>query len=125
MCEGAADKIETRARCSSESCLLAGIETQLFADSGGFQAESSGICRVCARARRSLHSPTLTSQLADEGGSRALGWEKDAARTASVCQATLSGESFSSQNCADEVGRHVSPGTCIKKSCFKVNCCLQ
>lgn len=70
MCEGAADKIETGARCSSESCLLTGIESQLFADSGGFQAESSGICRVCARERHSLHSPTLTLpslQLEGEG----------------------------------------------------------
>lgn len=48
MCEGAADKTETGARCSSESCLPIGIETQLFADSGGSQAESSGICRVRA-----------------------------------------------------------------------------
>lgn len=115
MCEGAADKIETRARCSSKSCLLAGIETQLFADSGGFQAESSGICRVCTRERHSPHSPTLASQLADGGGRRALGCEKDAARTASVCRATLSGRSFSSRNHADEVGRRVSPGTCIKE----------
>lgn len=45
-----------------------------------------------------------------------LGWEKDAARTASVCRTTLLGESLSSQNRADEVGRRISPGTCIKKS---------
>lgn len=86
MCEGAADKIETGARCSSESCLLTGIETQLFVDSGGFQAESSGICRVHTRERHSLHSPTLTLPgLQMEGGRRVLGWEKDAARMVSAC----------------------------------------
>ena len=46
-----------------------------------------------------------------------LGWEKGAARTVSVCRTTLSGGSLGSQNRGDEVGRHISPVTCIQKSC--------
>lgn len=117
MCEGAADKIETGARCSSESCLLTGIESQLFADSGGFQAESSGICRVCMREAQPTLPYTGSLQLADGGGRRVLSWKKDAVRMASMCWTTLSGGSLSSQNLVDEVGRHIPPGTCIKKSC--------
>lgn len=55
--------------------------------------------------------------LAVGGGRRVLGWEKDAVRMVIVCRTTLSGENLSSPNRADEVGRRISPGTCIKKSC--------
>lgn len=57
MCKGAADKIDTGARCSFKSSFLTGIELQLLAGLGELQAESSSIYQRKAQPRSSAQTP--------------------------------------------------------------------
>lgn len=116
MCEGTADKIETRVRCSSESYLLTGKQIQLFTYSGGFQAESSRIWHVCARERHRLHSPMLTLP--------SLRWRRKVSTwMGKGCCEDDEHVPYKSSGRKPQLPklcrwvRHISPQTCVKKSC--------